>query len=285
MDIKQIIMHYRSEYDDNDNIGKLKRYYVKFGYDVIIDTILTIMNEYSNMDFLEIDQLYFPNALQFLMDSYSMDLDKDDMKKLTEMLKTKYFFEKTKKYFTSDYLYVKEDYIRMISCFKTNFNINNLINIYYKEYESKNPIIIWRCLKALEKMSKEEYDKCILSLEDKTDLINIIALARVCNDEEKIKEQLNKCKEYYPILFTSVDLRTFNVMLLYFDFFVFWMQKYNKIKDWGKNEYEVVLNYYIKNFHNLFDMKNSNLLQGNDWEDVYKKIFQQKTGQQSDATP
>ena len=52
MGIKQIIMHYQSEYDDNDNIGKLKRYYIKFGYDTIIDTILTILDEYSNMDSL-----------------------------------------------------------------------------------------------------------------------------------------------------------------------------------------------------------------------------------------
>ena len=34
--------------------------------------------------------------------------------------------------------------------------------------------------------------------------------------------------------------------------------------------------YYKKIFHELYDMKNSNLLQGNDWEDVYKRIFKQK---------
>jgi len=221
MEIKKIIMHYQSEYDDNDNIGKLKRYYVKFGYDVIIDTILTILNEYSNMDFIEMDRLYFPNALEFLTDSYSTDLDKDDMEKLTEKLNAKCFFEKTKKYFTSEYLYIKEDYIRMIICFKTNYNINNLRNIYYKKYESRNPIIIWRCINALEYMSKEEYENCILSLEDKTDLINLFALALVYSGKKR-DEQLIKCQKYYPMLFKSVDFRTFGAMILYFVPFVFW---------------------------------------------------------------
>jgi hypothetical protein len=276
LNIKQIIMHYQSEYDDNDNIGKLKQYYVKFGYDMVIDTILTILNEYSNMDFLERDHLYFPNALQFLIDSYSTDLEKDDMQNLTEALESKCFFEKTKKYYTSDYLFVKEDYIRMISCFKTNYNINNLKNIYYKKYESKNPIIIWECLKALERMNKEDYNNCILSLEGKTDLINIIALT-LFYPGEKTEEQFIKCQKYYPLLFKSTDFKTFCAMILYFSFFVFWIQKYNKIKDWGKKEYDVVINYYIKNFHDLFDMKNSNLLQDNKWEDVYKKILKQKT--------
>ena len=210
------------------------------------------------------------------MDSYSTDLKKNDMENLTEMLKVKCFFEKTKKYFTSDCLYIKIDYIHMIPCFKTDYNISNLKNIYYKKYESKNPIIIWECLKALKKMSREEYEKCILSLESKTDLINLLALARVYSNEEKVNEQLAKCQKYYPMLFNTVDFKTFTAMFLYFEFFVFWMQRYNKIKDWNKDEYDVVINYYIKNFHELFDMKNSNLLQGNDWEEVYKKIFKQK---------
>ena len=221
MDINDIIMNYQSEYDDNDNIGKLKQYYVKFGYDIIIDTILTILNEFSNMDYLERDRLYFPNALQFLMYSYSTDLDKDDMKKLTEKLEEKCFFDKTKKYFTSEYLYIKEDCIRMITCFKTNYNINNLRNIYYKKYESRNPIIIWRCINALEYMSKEEYENCILSLEDKTDLINLFALALVYSGKKR-DEQLIKCQKYYPMLFKSVDFRTFGAMILYFVPFVFW---------------------------------------------------------------
>jgi hypothetical protein len=261
MNIEELILNYDFE-------GVSKQYYKEYGYNTIIETILSILKKSANNITLNEENFY--TALVFSLDSYIFsdfyNIEKTMYKKC---LDKNNFFENISQYLSHNYCSFKWNTITTIGRFSIRKNIKYLEEVYLSLYRNNNPVIAYVCLNELGWLKSNNYSLFIDELENNNTLINIITLCQHFENIQwkryKVKILYNKCKEIFRKLFLSYEYDIFSNMVSNFSTFSRNIQYHNKLNDWNKNEYEKILEYYIENYQEINTEK--------DYINLYNKII------------
>lgn len=263
MYLEEIILNY-------DFNGVKKSIYEKYGYNEIINIVLSILEKSSNEKSQSNEHFFI--ALTFILDSYIFsDFNKKEKTNFKMVLKKNCFFDNISKYLYHEYNIIKHNTITRIGKFSISTNVKYLENAYIRSYYKNNPVLAATCLFEMKWLKSKKYNGFIRKLEKETNLINIITLGSHYTlnqyNEKRMKRLLNKCKNTFFQLFYDIDYEKFLNILENFDLFSTNIQYSNNIKEWNRYDYEKIIKYYIINYLEIY--KNNKI----DYIELYENIY------------